>query len=128
MRLGGITADADLSPTRWAAAIVQAKQRGVKPLVSESGLCFRVPLTNDVATYFIDEKYDARDAHSLTEAEIDGREQARAYLQAIRTIPGCENASLLATVLKIGTRESRHANSLYQVTIQEDQKGGHFDD
>jgi len=60
MRLGGITADADLSPTRWTAAIQQAKQRGVKPLVSESGLFFRVPITNDVATYFIDQKYDGR--------------------------------------------------------------------
>src|ERR1035437_3050642 len=30
MRLGGITADADLSPTTWTAAIQQAKQRGVK--------------------------------------------------------------------------------------------------
>src|SRR5258708_5647482 len=28
MRLGGITADADLSPTPWTAAIQQAKQRG----------------------------------------------------------------------------------------------------
>jgi len=62
MRVGGITADADLSPTRWTAAIQQAKQRGVNPLVSESGLFFRVPITNDVATYFIDQKYDGRDA------------------------------------------------------------------
>src|SRR5229473_2277592 len=91
MRLGGITVDADLSPASWTAAIQRAKQRG-EPLVSEHGLFFRVPITNDVATYFIDQKYDGRDAQSLTEAEIDGREQARAYLQAIRTIPGCENA------------------------------------
>src|SRR6202163_1229008 len=57
MRLGGITANADLSPTTWTAAIREAKQRGIKPLVSESGLCFGAPTTNDVATYFIDEKY-----------------------------------------------------------------------
>ena len=113
MRVGGITADADLSPTRWTAAIQQAKQRGVKPLVSESGLFFRVPITNDVATYFIDQKYDGRDAESLTEAEIHGREQARAYLQAIRTIPGCEHAYILATGPEIGTRESRHVNARY---------------
>src|SRR6202022_2860745 len=113
MRLGGITADADLSPATWTAAIQQAKQRGVKPLVSESGLFFRVPITNDVATYFIDEP---RDAQSLTEAEIHGREQARAYVQAIRTIPGCEQAYILATGPEIGTRESRHMNAHYQVT------------
>src|SRR6202140_5504062 len=35
MRLGGITVVADLSPTRWTATIQQAKQRGVKPLVSD---------------------------------------------------------------------------------------------
>jgi hypothetical protein len=128
MRLGGITADADLSPTTWTAAIQQAKQRGVKPLVSESGLCFRVPITNDVATYFIDEKYDARDAQSLTEAEIHGREQARAYVQAIRTIPGCEQAYILATGPEIGTRESRHVDAHYQVTTQDVENGAHFDD
>ena len=128
MRLGGITADADLSPTRWTAAIQQAKQRGVKPLVSESGLFFRVPITNDVATYFIDQKYDGRDAESLTEAEIHGREQARAYLQAIRTIPGCEHAYILATGPEIGTRESRHVNARYQVTTQDIENGARFDD
>ena len=128
MRLGGITADADLSPTRWTAAIQQAKQRGVKPLVSESGLFFRVPITNDVATYFIDQKYDGRDAESLTEAEIHGREQARAYLQAIRTIPGCGHAYILATGPEIGTRESRHVNARYQVTAQDIENGARFDD
>src|ERR1700680_1249527 len=111
MRLGGITADADLSPTTWTAAIQQAKQRGVKPLVSESRLCFRVPVTNDVATYFIDEKY-----------------AASAYLQAIRTIPGCEQAYILATGPAIGTRESRHVNAHYQVTTQDVENGARFDD
>jgi len=128
MRLGGITADADLSPTRWTAAIQQAKQCGVKPLVSESGLFFRVPITNDVATYFIDQKYDGRDAESLTEAEIHGREQARAYVQAIRTIPGCEHAYILATGPEIGTRESRHVDARYQVTTQDIENGARFDD
>src|ERR1017187_2114510 len=118
MRLGGIAADADLSPARWTAAIQQAKHRGIKPLVSESGLFFRVPITNDVATYFIDQKYDGRDAESLTAAGIHGREQARAYLKAIRTIPGCEHAYILATGPEIGTRESRHVNARYQVTTQ----------
>ncbi len=127
MRLGGITADADLSPATWAAAIQQAKQRG-EPLVSEHGLFFRVPITNDVAMYFIDQKYDGRDAQSLTEAEIGGREQARAYLLAIRTVPGCENAYILATGPEIGTRESRHVNALYQVTTQDVENGAHFDD
>jgi hypothetical protein len=47
----------------------------------------------------------------MTEAEIYGREQARAYLQAIRTIPGCEHAYILATGPEIGTRESRHVNA-----------------
>jgi FAD dependent oxidoreductase len=127
MRLGGITADADLSPASWTAAIHLAKQHGA-PVVSEQGLFFRVPITNDVATYFIDAKYDARDAQSVTEAEIEGREQARAYLQAIRAIPGCENAYILATGPEIGTRESRHVNAVYQVTSQDVENGAHFDD
>jgi len=74
---------------------------GSNPL-SPSTVILPCSITNDVATYFIDEKYDARDAQSLTEAEIHGREQARAYLQAIRTLPGCENAYILATGPEIG--------------------------
>src|SRR5258708_26906058 len=77
--------------------------------------------------YFIDQKYDGRDAQSLTEAEIGGREQARAYLQAIRTVPGCENAYILATGPEIGTRESPHVNALYQVTTQDVENGANFD-
>jgi len=52
----------------------QAKQPG-STAVSESGYSSRSDY-NDVATYFIDQKYDGRDAESLTEAEIHGREQA----------------------------------------------------
>ena len=81
-----------------------------------------------MATYFIDQKYDGRDAKSLTEAEIHGREQARAYLQAFRTIPGCEHAYILATGPEIGTCESRHVNSRYQVTTQDIENGARFDD
>src|SRR5258708_25622720 len=127
MRLGGITADADLSPASWTAAVQLAKQRG-EPLVSEHGLFFRVPISNDVATYFIDQKYDGRDAQTLTEAEIDGREHARTYVQAIRIVAGCENAHILATGPEIGTRESRHVNARYQVTTHDVENGAHFDD
>src|SRR5216683_151287 len=107
---------------------VTLHDHGGNPLVSESGLFFRVPITNDVATYFIDQKYDGRDAQSLTEAEIHGREQARAYVQAIRTIPGCEHAYILATGPEIGTRESRHVDARYQVTTQDIENGARFDD
>jgi hypothetical protein len=128
MRLGGIPAEADLSSASWARAIHKAKRHGIKPLASERGLVFRVPVTNDVAAYFIDEQYDARDAQSLTDAEIHGREQARAYLQAIRTVPGCGNAYILATGPEIGTRESRHVDALYQVRSQDVANGARFDD
>jgi len=50
----GLRQIADLSAEhRWTAAFSRAKQRGSNPLVSESALFFRVPITNDVATYFI---------------------------------------------------------------------------
>src|SRR5258708_12094344 len=51
MRLGGITADADLSPTTWTPPIRQAKQRGGKPLVPASRLCSPLPLQKHCPTF-----------------------------------------------------------------------------
>jgi len=71
MRLGGITADADLSPTRWTAAIQQAKQRGSNRLSPSPVILPRSDYKRR-GNLFIDQKYDGRDAESLTEAEIHG--------------------------------------------------------
>ena len=62
------------------------------------------------------EDYDPRDARSLSAAERGGREQAWAYLEVIRGLPGCAGAYLAATGPEFGTRESRHIDSVQQLT------------
>jgi len=64
-----------------------------------------------VIAFLADEAYDARDARSTSAAERHAREQAWAYVQAIRALPGHEQAYLIATGPAIGTRESRRVLS-----------------
>ena len=116
VRFGGIAPGADLSAKRWAQAIREAKQRGNSLLTKEDGLVLPIPLSGDLMTYLIDATYDALDSASITQAEMAGRTRAWAYLEAIQTIPGYENAYIVSTGPKFGTRESRHVNGHYQVT------------
>jgi len=108
IRIAGIAADADVSRDLWAQAIRAAKARGVTTLSKEHGLVARMPGSGDAIAFLVDEAYDARDARSLTRAEIGGRAQAWAILDAVRTLPGYERAYLAQTGPAIGSRESRH--------------------
>jgi hypothetical protein len=128
IRFGGIKPDADLDAAVWAAAIARARLRGVAPLSKERSLVVRVPLSNDVIAYLASEMYDARDAKSISHAEIRGRRQAWAYRDIVRTIKGCEGAYLAVTGPSFGTRESRHVNCLRQVTEADVRNGARFAD
>jgi hypothetical protein len=57
-----------------------------------------------------------------------GREQAWAYLDVIGTIPGCERAYLVSTDPDFGTRESRHINSIEQLTWKDIENDVRHDD
>ena len=76
----------------------------------------RLPGSTDLVLYLASEDYDPRDPVALSQAEIGARRQAWHYLQAVKSIPGCENAYLAATGPEIGTRESRHLNCRSQLT------------
>jgi glycine/D-amino acid oxidase-like deaminating enzyme len=108
MRVGGVPRDADVSRASWAAAVRAAKARGAENLTKEQGLVARLPHSGEIVAFLADEAYDARDARSTAAAERRGREQAWAYVDAIRALPGHERAYLIATGPAIGTRESRH--------------------
>lgn len=108
MRIGGIPRDADVTRVLWAGAVRDAKARGVDRMTKEHGLVVRLPNSGEVVAFLADENYDARDARSTSAAERHAREQAWAYIEAIRTLPGHEGAYLIATGPAIGTRESRH--------------------
>ncbi|WP_375419265.1 FAD-dependent oxidoreductase [uncultured Hymenobacter sp.] len=116
VRFGGIRPGADQSSKRWAQAIREAKQQGNSLLTKEDGLVLPIPVSGDLMTYLIDATYDALDSASITQAEMAGRARAWAYLAAIKTIPGYEQAYIVSTGPKFGTRESRHVNGHYQVT------------
>jgi hypothetical protein len=127
-RFGGIKRDADLDANTWTAAIRKARSDGVAPLSKDSSLVVRVPLSNDVIAYLASEVYDARDAKSISRAEIRGRQQAWAYLSIIRTVKGCEDAYLVATGPCFGTRESRHIDCVQQLKEADVLKGARFND
>jgi hypothetical protein len=127
-RFGGIKPDADLNAETWTAAIRKARSNGAAPLSKEKSLVVRVPLSNDVIAYLASEVYDARDARSISRAEVSGRRQAWAYLDIIRTIRGCEDAYLAVSGPSFGTRESRHIDCVQQVKEANVRNGARFDD
>lgn len=116
MRIGGIPRDADISRAVWAGAVRDAKARGAERMTKEQGLVARLPHSGEVIAFLADEAYDARDARSISAAERHAREQAWAYIEAIRALPGHERAYLVATGPSIGTRESRHVVARAQLS------------
>jgi hypothetical protein len=128
VRFGGIDRDADISRGTWERAIVAAKARGVAPLTKEHGLVVRMEGSGDVLAFLADEAYDARDAYALSGAERHAREQAWAYLEAIRSLPGHERAHIVASGPMIGTRESRHIVAPYALTTDDVLSARTFDD
>ncbi len=115
-RFGGVSPDADVSAAAVTEAIRKARARGVGPISKERSVVMRLPLSGDVVTYLASEDYDPRDVHSLSRAERAGRAQAWTYLEILRELPGWEHAWLAATGPDFGTRESRHVDSVEQLT------------
>jgi hypothetical protein len=127
-RFGGIAADADLSADVLHRAVQAARARGIGPITKDRSVVSRLPGSGDIVCYLASADYDPRDGASLTRAEMSGREQAWAYLEIIKTIPGCERAYLVSTGPDFGTRESRHINSVWQLTWQDVENGVRHDD
>ncbi len=126
-RFGGIPADLPVSADDIAAAV--ARLGTDRRLVTKDrGVIARLPHSGDLACYLVSADYDPRDALSLSEAERNGRRQAWKYLEAIRTIPGCERAYLVATGHEFGTRESRHIESVRQFKWRDVEESSRFDD
>jgi len=100
-----------------------ARAAGLTPLSKDRSVIARVPLSGDLVCYLASEDYDPRDAASLSVAERRGREQAWAYLEVIRSLPGCERAYLASSGPEFGTREARHIDSVYQLTWQDVTEG-----
>lgn len=128
VRFGGISPDAEVTRARVREAVRLGKQRGMGPLLSEQGLVARLPGSGDLIAYLVDEGYDARAASEVSRAEAHARTQARAYLDVIRSLPGCEKAYIVTTGPELGTRESRHVAGRYQMNADDVLKAGRFPD
>ena len=122
-RFGGIPREIVVTTEQLRSAIDAAKARGVGPLSKDQSVLARLPISNDLCCYFVSEDYDPRDARSISDAERRGRQQAWVYLDILRGLPGCENAYLVSTGPDFGTRESRHINSIYQLTWKDVAEG-----
>ncbi|MEX0730019.1 MAG: FAD-dependent oxidoreductase [Aquisalimonadaceae bacterium] len=127
-RFGGIPADVPVTADDVALAVNNAIGRGIGPFSKERSIIARLPVSGHLVCYLASENYDPRDGFSMSAAERRGRRQAWAYQQAIRDIPGCEQAYLVATGPEFGTRESRHINSLRQLRWEDVEARTGFDD
>lgn len=114
-RFGGIPKDVVVSADQVTAAVHAARAAGRGPFSKDRSVITRLPLSGDIVCYLASEDYDPLDALSQSAAERRGRAQAWAYLEAIRTLPGCERAYLASTGPEFGTREARHIDAIYQL-------------
>src|SRR6202790_3540424 len=122
-RFGGIPGNIVVTTEQLRSAIDAAKARGIGPLSKDQSVLARLPISNDLCCYFVSEDYDPRDARSISDAERRGRQQAWLYLDILRSLRGCEHTYLVSTGPDFGTRESRHINSVYQLTWKDVAEG-----
>ena len=118
-RFGGIPKDVAITADQLGRAVQAARARGKGPFSKDKSVVTRLPLSDDLVCYLASEDYDPRDTRSISAAERRGREQAWAYLEVIRGLPGCAGAWLAATGPEFGTRESRHIDAVRQLTWQD---------
>lgn len=107
-RFGGVRADAGLTQSMIGAAIRTALAEGRLPLTSSAGFVGQLPISGDVITYLADEDLDALDTSAYSTTTRHGRAQAWAYLEVLRSLPGCQDAYLVSTGPELGIRQSRH--------------------
>jgi hypothetical protein len=118
-RFGGIPPDVVVTADQLGAAVQAARSHGKGPFSKDKSVVTRLPLSGDIVCNLASEDYDPRDTRGMSAAERRGREQAWAYLEVIRGLPGCEKAYLASTGPDFGTRESRHIDGRYRLTWQD---------
>ena len=118
-RFGGIPRDVTVTADQLTAAVQAAKAVGRGPFSKDRSVLTRLPISGDVVCYLASEDYDPRDALSQSAAERRGRQQAWAYLDVLRSLPGCAGAYLASTGPEFGTRESRHVEAVHRLGWQE---------
>lgn len=101
--------------------VAEAKANGDWTLNRVSIGLFRMPKSDEwcVNTSRI-MGVDSTDNESLSNAEMEGRQQAEQIMRFLRKyVPGCEDARLKATASYVGIRESRHIRGDYRLTRED---------
>ena len=96
-RFGGIPRDVTVTADQLTAAVQAAKAAGRGPFSKDRSVLTRLPISGDVVCDPASEDYDPRDVLSQSAAERRGRQQAWAYLDVLRSLPGCTGAYLAST-------------------------------
>jgi len=74
-------------------------------------------------------EYDGTDPADLTAAEMEGRYQAMAAIEALkRFMPGCEGAKLRNFGMTLGVRDTRKIDAHYNLTGDDVREQARFDD
>src|SRR5258705_354274 len=122
---------------RWGAVTPPTRHRGVfvifdpeaaKRALDEVCAAAGVDILLHAFVFGADRDDNPRDVRSLSRAEISGRAQAWTYLEILKELPGWERAYLASTGPEFGTRESRHINSVEQLTWQHVTEGRRAED
>ena len=72
---------------------------------------------------------NATDPESMSAAEVEGRRQVQELMHFFhKYVPGCENATLMASGSTLGIRESRHIEGDYVLTVDDILSGTVFED
>jgi len=119
LRIDRVGPEADLTQPGMAKAIQSGRDAGIPYLGKDKGgLLHRAGKDGDLVVFLIPSfAHNNLSCRVLTEAEIDTRRQAHAYMEAFRRfMPGMENARLIQTGPKIGIREGRRTLGEYIIT------------
>lgn len=108
IRFSGLRPGTSFSLAALQGAIRAAAQEGRLPVTSSSGFVGMLPVSGDLITYLADEDLDPLDVGSFSAATRHAREQAWAYLEVLRTMPGCADAYIVSTGPELGVRQGRH--------------------
>lgn len=101
--------------------IIKAKEAGEFPIDRNMVLCFETNTPGEFILNMSRVTYkSAVDPFDLTDAEIEGRRQARQIVAFMKKyIPGFEDCRLVSTGPHIGIRESRKINGKYKITAED---------
>ena len=113
---------------RCRAAVIRAHERGELPMFYGPGVSFMFA-EDEVYVHGIRVAADATDPHQLTNAEIQGREDAWAMFEAWKSeVPEFADAYFMGSGPFIGVRETRRIVGQHVLTEEEITASCRFDD